>query len=137
MRLDLYQAETARIAAEQSALLGQARVILQQGRALTPLEQSGLLHALQILIENAIGKAKHLLKACDQPVPVSGYDAFKALANQSIIESTDLTAWNAIIGLRNRIVHDYMNIDMDQVTALVIANKEQFVVRFLLQDIAL
>jgi len=50
------------------------------------------------------------------------------------IESVELPAWNAIIGLRNRIVHDYMNIDMDQVTALVAENKEQFVVRFLLQE---
>ena len=81
MRLDLYQAETARIAADQSALLSQAKTILNQGRALTPLEQSGVLHALQILIENAIGKAKQWLKANDQPVPISGYDAFKALAN--------------------------------------------------------
>jgi uncharacterized protein YutE (UPF0331/DUF86 family) len=137
MRLDLYQAETARIAAEQSGLLAQARAILQQGRALTSLEQGGVLHALQILIENAIGKAKQLLKASGQPVPVSGYDAFKALANHCLIEPADLDAWNAVIGLRNRIVHDYMNVDMEQVTALVAENKEQFVVRFLLQEIAL
>lgn len=135
MRLDLYQAETARIAAEQSALLAQARAILQQGRALTPLEQGGVLHALQILIENAIGKAKHLLNASAQPVPVSGYDAFKALANRNLIQPADLPAWNAIIGLRNRIVHDYMNVGMDQVTALVAENQEQFIVRFLLKEV--
>ena len=134
MRLDLYQAETARIAAEQSALLAQAKAILQQGRALTPLEQSGVLHALQILIENAIGKAKQLLKASDQPIPVSGYDAFKALANRNLIAQTDLPAWNAIVGLRNRIVHDYMNIDMEQVLALVAADKDQFVAGFLRKD---
>lgn len=138
MRLDLYQAETARIAAEQSALLAQAKAILQQqGRALTPLEQGGVLHALQILIENAIGKAKQLLKASDQPVPVSGYDTFKALANRNLIAPTDLPAWNAIIGLRNRIVHDYMNIDMDQVIALVSADKDQFVAHFLLKEFLL
>lgn len=62
MRLDRYQVETARIATEQSALLAEARAILQQGRPLTPLEQGGILHALQILIENATGKAKQLLK---------------------------------------------------------------------------
>lgn len=136
MRLDLYQAETARIAAEQSALLAQAKAILKQGRALTPLEQGGVLHALQILIENAIGKAKQLLKASEQPIPVSGYDAFKALANRDQIAQADLPAWNAIIGLRNRIVHDYMNIDMDQVIALVAADKDQFVVRFFLKEFA-
>lgn len=134
MRLDLYQIETARIAAEQSALLAQAKTILNQGRALTPLEQGGVLHALQILIENAIGKAKQLLKAADQPVPVSGYDAFKALANRDLVEQADLPAWNAIIGLRNRIVHDYMNIDMVQVIALVTADKDQFVARFLVKE---
>ena len=134
MRLDLYQAETARIAADQSALLAQAKDILQQGRPLTPLEQGGVLHAFQILIENAIGKAKQLLKASDQPVPVSGYDAFKALASRHLIDQSELPAWNAIIGLRNRIVHDYMNIDMDQVLALVLADKDQFVAQFLAKE---
>ena len=62
MRLDLYQAETARIAAEQSALLAQARAIMTQ-RNLSLLEQNGVLHALQVLIENAIGKAKQSLKS--------------------------------------------------------------------------
>jgi uncharacterized protein YutE (UPF0331/DUF86 family) len=139
MRLDLYQAETARIAAEQGALLTQAKAIVQQGRTLTPLEQGGVLHALQILIENAIGKAKQLLKAIGQPVPLSGYDAFKALATHGLMAPGDVVAWNPIIGLRNRIVHDYMNIDMDQVIALVAADKDQFVVQFLLKtfDISL
>ena len=134
MRLDLYQAETARIAAEQCALLAEARAILQQGRPLTLLEQGGMLHALQILIENAIGKAKQLLKARQLPVPVSGYDAFKALVHCQLMAPSDLPSWNAVVGLRNRIVHDYMNIDMDQVTALVSENREQFIVRFLLKE---
>ena len=134
MRLDLYQAETARIAAAQSALLAQAKAILSAGRTLTPLEQSGVLHALQILIENAIGKAKQWLKVSGQPVPISGYDAFSALANSALIAPADLPAWNAIIGLRNRLVHDYMNIDMDQVTALLTTDKDQFVVQFLLKE---
>lgn len=134
MRLDLYQAETARIAAAQNALLAQAKAILSAGRRLTPLEQSGVLHALQILIENAIGKAKQWLKASGQPVPISGYDAFSAMASGALIAPADLPAWNAIIGLRNRLVHDYMNIDMDQVIALLTTDKDQFVVQFLLKE---
>jgi uncharacterized protein YutE (UPF0331/DUF86 family) len=137
MRLDLYQAETARIAVEQSALLAQARAIIQQGRPLSPLEQGGVLHALQILAENAIGKAKQLLKASHQAVPISGHDAFKALANRGLIDVAELSAWYAIVGLRNRIVHDYMNIDMDQVITLVAENKQEFVVRFLIKEFVL
>ena len=131
MRFDLYQAETARIAAEQQALLNTARSIIESGKPLSALEQGGVLHALQIIIENAIGKAKHWLKASNQPVPVSAYDAFQALANIGAISQDSLPEWNAVIGLRNRIVHDYMNIDMGQVLSLVTANKPQFIVDFL------
>lgn len=133
MRLDLYQLETARIAAEQSALLNEARAVLQQGVALRPLEEAGVLHALQVLIENAIGKAKQLLKAGGQPVPVSAHDAFSALATHQWIDAADVPTWHAVVGLRNRIVHDYMNIDMVQVLAWVQAGKDHFVTRFLLK----
>ncbi len=132
MRLDLYHAETARIATEQSALLGVARQRLTEGLMLNPLEQNGGLHALQVLIENAIGKAKQLLKASGETVPISAYDAFAALVRHGEIEQTQLPAWNAVIGLRNRIVHDYMNIDMTKVLELVSQGRHAFVTEFLL-----
>ena len=135
MRLELYQAETARIAAEQQAILDAARAILDSDRPLTPLEQSGVLHALQIIIENAIGKAKHWLKAKGQPVPVSAYDAIQALANIDAIHRETLPEWNAVIGLRNRIVHDYMTIDFDQIIDIIENKKEQFVIDFLLKQL--
>lgn len=135
MRLDLYQAETARIASEQSALLAVAKQRLVDGLALSPLEQSGVLHALQILIENAIGKAKQRLKAHDEAVPVSAYDAFAALARRGALPQDQLPAWNAIIGLRNRIVHDYMNIDMQRVQELVALGRHEFVTEFLLKPV--
>lgn len=135
MRLDLYQAETARIAAEQVALLNQAREIMAQRSTLSLLEQSGVLHALQVLIENAIGKAKQLLKARNEPVPISAYDAFATLARCGEIDATTLPAWNAVIGLRNRIVHDYMNIDMNKVMEWVMSDSEKFISEFLIKAI--
>lgn len=134
MRLDLYQAETARIANEQSALLILAREIMAQ-RSLSLLEQGGVLHALQVLIENAIGKAKQLLKARNESVPVSAYDAFVALGRLGEIDMQSLPAWNAVIGLRNRIVHDYMNVDMGKVLELVTSGKDKFITEFLLKSI--
>jgi uncharacterized protein YutE (UPF0331/DUF86 family) len=55
MRLDLYCLETARIAGEQTALLDEAAERFKLELSLSALEQSGVLHALQVLIENAIG----------------------------------------------------------------------------------
>ncbi len=136
MRLDLYQAETAQVAGEQSSLLDEARQKLQAGERLSRLEENGVLHALQMLIENAIGKAKQILKAKGEPVPVSAYDALAALARTGVIGAEDLSAWNAAIGLRNRIVHEYMNIDVSRVLELVCVDQYRFVVEFLLASVS-
>ncbi len=133
MRLDLYHAESERIAHEQMALLEEAKKRILSGAPLSRLEQSGVLHAIQVLIENAIGKSKHLLKSAGEPVPVSAYDAFASLERHGHIHSQALQQWNASIGLRNRIVHDYMNIDMQLVYELIISGRHQFIVAFLCQ----
>jgi len=71
--------------------------------------------------------------ARNQSVPVSAYDAITALANCGLLAQTDVAAWNAVVGLRNRIVHDYMNIDMGQVITMVLAGKDQFIIDFLIR----
>lgn len=136
MRLDLYQAETALIAQEQSALLDEARTTLLAGGTLSRLEQNGVLHSIQVLVENAVGKAKQLLKAAGKQVPLSAYDSFIGLEELGVIKTDNLTAWNAAIGLRNRIVHDYMNIDMMRVLELVKNEQYRFITDFLLAPIA-
>jgi uncharacterized protein YutE (UPF0331/DUF86 family) len=136
MRLDLYHAECCRIANEQSALLQEAWQKLNTKQALSKLEQNGTLHGLQVLIENAIGKAKHLLKDLGEPVPVSAYDSFAILHTKKKINDAQLQQWNAAIGLRNRIVHEYMNVDMTVVLALIEQQGYQFIVDFLRQPIS-
>jgi len=133
--LDVYQAGTARIAALQATRLQQARDIASS-RTLTELEQAGMLHALHVCIENAIGKSKQWLKASGQVVPVSAYDAFAALAQLGLLDAGELPAWKALIGLRNRIVHDYMNVSMPLVQEWVVQQREQFVLDFLLRPLA-
>ena len=135
MRLDLYLAETRTLAARQKSVLDVAANRLKTGDRLSELEQNGVLHALQLLIENAIGKAKHILKAHSLPVPVSAYDAFRDLAAMSRSAITDLEQWYSIIGLRNRIVHDYLNLDMQHVLRLVSNNAHMFIYDFLVADV--
>lgn len=77
---------------------------------------------------------RQILKAASEPVPVSAYDDFAALARIGGVRSEDLPAWNAVIGLRNRIVHDYMEIDIDRVLDLVRAGRHEFVIAFLLAE---
>ena len=105
--LTLYQAETAQTARHYGAMLEEVQERLSTGGELSRLEQRGVLHALQVLLENAIGKAKQIIKSSGEPVSVSAYDAFAALARLKVIAESDLPDWNASIGLRNRIVHEY------------------------------
>jgi len=132
MRTDLYHAETKRIAAEQGALLDEARARIVSGQPLNALERNGLLHGFQVLIENAIGKAKQQLKARGETVPVSAHDAFVALARLGVIGEETLPFWHGVIGLRNRIVYDYMNVDIDRIVALVLDRQHALVVDFLM-----
>lgn len=135
MRLDLYQAETALIAQQQTALLDEAKERLLGNGSLSRLEQNGVLHAIQVLVKNAVGKAKHLLKAAEKQAPLSAYDSFISLSDIGLVKEYNLPAWNAAIGLRNRIVHDYMNIDMQRVLELVKDDQYRFVTNFLLEVI--
>lgn len=132
MRTDLYHAETKRIAAQQGALLDEARNLLLASQQFSPLEQNGVLHGLQVLIENAIGKAKQQLKARGEVVPISAYDAFATLARIGLISQEKLPEWHGTIGLRNRIAHDYMNVNMDKILTLVSEGRYALILEFLM-----
>lgn len=137
MRLDVYQQEAAQLARYQSEILADARKKLMAGDTLSRLEQNGVLHALQVLVENAIGKAKHLLKAVgqDKDIPVSAYDTFVLLADIGQIPREQINDWNRAVGLRNRIVHAYMNIRIEVILDLVRNEQYSYIVDFLLKPI--
>lgn len=135
MRLDLYQQETERLACDLQAMLDGARDRLLNQQTLSALEQAGVLHALQVLTENAIGKAKLLIKQTGQAVPVSAYDAFAQLHREQVIDAEQMRQWTAAVGLRNRIVHDYLNVDMNLIDTLIKEQKYQLQLQFLLQPI--
>ena len=67
-------------------MLDEARATLLAGAALSRLEQNGVLHAIQVLVENGIGKEKQLLKAAEKRVPLSAYDSFLALEGLDIVK---------------------------------------------------
>ena len=136
MQLELYQQETERLARDLQAMLDEVSQRLHHQQSLSALEQAGVLHALQVLTENAIGKAKVLIKQRLQTVPISAYDAFAQLHRDHLIDDQAMRNWTAAIGLRNRIVHDYLNVDMTVIENLVKERQYQLQVQFLLAPIS-
>ncbi len=66
---------------------------------------------LQVLVEACIGISKHWLKSLKKTVPNDAYKTFELLVQYNLIPESDLVTWRKIIGLRNALVHDYLNLD--------------------------
>jgi len=131
MYLELYQKETEKLAERNGKLLKELHNKLMLTADLSLIEEQAMLHTLQIIIENAIGKARHLLKAKNEKVPISAYDLFEQLKNLGFMDDETLEKWKKVIGLRNTIVHEYMKIDIPLVKTIVKEEKYGFVLDFL------
>ena len=129
MKIELYQAETEKMCRFHKKILDEAQQRLDADDSFSDMEKLGIIHALQVIIENSIGKAKHLLKIRQQAIPVSAYDTFELLQQLNLIN--DAHKWNKIIGFRNTVVHEYMNVSEDIVFAIVRKQTYQFVLDFL------
>ncbi|MDN3554917.1 type VII toxin-antitoxin system HepT family RNase toxin [Halomonas maura] len=72
---------------------------------------------LQLLTEACIGIAKQRLKSLGMVVPSDARQAFTKL--QSLGHDSSGTPWNKVIGLRNALVHDHLNLDAEIVKTII------------------
>lgn len=100
------------------AELSEIHAILQQ-RALSNLEYRAAERTLQVSIEACIGVAKHWARALANHTPQDAYQAFEILAQRGMLPLDSLTGWRKIIGLRNALVHDYLNIDPEIIRSVI------------------
>lgn len=94
---------------------------ISKTRVLGRFEYRAAERTLQILIEACIGIAKHWSYALNKTAPADAYSAFETLS-QLGISDINVISWRKIIGMRNALVHDYLNID-PEIIRLVIKTK--------------
>jgi uncharacterized protein YutE (UPF0331/DUF86 family) len=97
--------------------LEQLHQAAQSAQGLDPLLYRAAERNLQLLTEACIGIVKRRLKALGAVVPSEARQAFAKL--QSLEHDTDNIPWNKVVGLRNALVHDYLNLDADIVVAII------------------
>lgn len=85
---------------------------------------------LQLLTEVSIGLAKHWLKSIKKESGSNAYQTFVALQNVGAISEIELVEWRKIIGLRNSLVHGYLNVDKSIIKIIVKNEKYQTLVLF-------
>ena len=131
MKNALYQAEIEKMCRLYQNILNEAQDRLNASKTFSNMEKQGIIHSLQILIENSIGKAKHVLKFKAQEIPVSPYDVFQVLEEIGIINSEDQKKWKKLIDFRNAAVYEYMNVSEEIVFHLIRDHKYTFILDFL------
>ena len=94
--------------------------LLLKERTWTRVERKGAERLIQILVESCIGIAKHWLKQQNKVMPSDAYSVFEKLTELQLISPDDIKEWQRIIGLRNAIVHDYLNLDEKVIKAIVV-----------------
>lgn len=100
------------------AELAEIQGILVQ-RPLSSLEYRAAERTLQVSIEACIGLAKHWAKALAGHSPQDAYQAFEILVQRGALMPDSLTGWRNTIGLRNVLVHDYLNIDPEIIRSVI------------------
>jgi len=95
---------------------------LLKERSWTRVERKGAERLLQVLVEACIGLAKHWLKQQGKVLPSDAYSVFEKLTDLQLISPDNTIEWQRVIGMRNAIVHDYLNLD-EKVIKAVIVNK--------------
>jgi len=89
-------------------------------RTWTRIERKGAERLLQTLVEACIGISKHWLKQQNKVLPVDAYSVFDKLMELQLIPVEDAQEWQRIIGMRNAIMHDYLNLDEKVIKAIVV-----------------
>lgn len=80
-------------------------------RPLTFNERNSAMRSLQVLVEIAIGCSKHYLKASGKPVPSEARSSIERVYELLAITDPDISVMRGATGMRNAIIHDYLNLD--------------------------
>lgn len=109
--------------------LDQLKQILSE-RDLSNFEYRAAERCLQASACLAIGIAKHWAKSLAGTSPSDAYSAFELLSQKQHLSLEQLANWRKVIGLRNALVHDYLNIDPGIVRSVIAQGYYQQIFEF-------
>lgn len=96
--------------------LAELKVILSE-RPWRRIERLAAERTLQVLLEGCIGVAKNLAKQKIGFTSPEPRKAFAALLDHGLIDSS--VPWAKTVGLRNALVHDYLDVDDSIVRSVI------------------
>ena len=89
-------------------------------------KQDSVILNLQRLCEAAIDIANRCLKLAQGPIPQSSRDSFAQLERMGLLNSELAISMQKMVGLRNIAVHDYQNLNLEIVIAVIERHLDDF-----------
>ena len=131
MTFQEYLEKTKEVAQEELEILDQ----MSEKEQWSKIEIRAVKNSMQVIVENAIGKAKRILKHYNCPVIAQkGSDAFSFMYEMGLIDDDIYATMKSAIGLRNAMIHDYMNFNDEILMQVVHTKKYAQVISFLVSD---
>ena len=128
MTFQEYLDNTKSIAQEELEILDE----MSEKTAWSKIEIRAVKNSMQVIVENSIGKAKRILKNFNCPiVPQRGSDAFEFMFEMGLIDDEIYSSMKSAIGLRNAMIHDYINFNDDILKNVVQSKKYTDIIEFL------
>ncbi len=130
MKFQEYLQNTVRLANEEKEILDE----LASKDKLDKIEIRAAKNSLQTMIENAIGKAKKILKHYNCPmVPTRSKDAFIFMYEIGLIDDERFNSLSMAVGFRNSMIHDYMEFNENVLYSILKDRKYDEVYDFLIE----
>lgn len=104
---------------------------LADRRPLSFNERNAAERGLQVLVEMAVGSSKHVLKSRHRPVPSEARAAVERVYELLAITRPPIDVMRGAVGMRNAIIHDYLNLDWAKVEAVLVERKYREVAVYL------
>ena len=83
---------------------------------------------LQLLVEACISIAKQTLKSLGKHTPPEARQVFAKLKAEG--QDHSQIPWNQVVGMRNALVHDYLNIDRERIIDIIRQGHHLALIRF-------
>lgn len=130
-----YLASSRQTAEAEKEVLDLLHAKVVQNGVLDKIEIRAARASMQILIENAIGKARRVLKHYNCPlVPSRARDALVIMFETGLLGDAMYQSLMGAVGFRNAMIHDYMNFD-EKVLLGILGDKKYLVVHeFLMEE---
>ena len=105
-------------------------------KPLTFNERSAVERSLQVIVVAAIGCSKHYLKSKNKPVPTEARASIERVYEMLSITEPDINDIRGAVGMRNAIIHDYLNLDWKKIDVILSLKKYQLVEKYVIVVLA-